>query len=1123
MQHKLYFAALLCGALCLTGCLKNEESPSVTQVRNAKANELESIATLNKANAEATLILANADAKIKEAQVILIQADAEYRRAEAKVKEAEVAIKEAEAAKLLAEAELKKVEADLMSVEIDIKKVELQQRQEELKALIAEYEARIAQAQADIAAAQAAKAYYEGQKQYVEAMLESALVEAQAALLNAKVDLIEAQKAYEDALKGVEAAAAEEAYEEVVALREAVEEASAAYHQAARELLVLQEEYIRAQNEIAKTEAGIQTAKELKAAEIEANNKWIARYEKVLAAIEDYQEMTPDEVLDILNDLMVEYIAEEKVCDEVANAYYAALEAYMNELPNATGLEADDPENPVTYQFTQDFFVPAADEPVVANLPMYPDYYWYHRNENGERTDAYLVTFVDPEDGLTKQVLREEVYGENGWETTNETLLYSFYAGNTGEWGVKEDYELYPELAEGIVYDARTPHATIETREHLPLVIDRAGYEAYVNWANDGLELDRDALIADYEDEIAEAQEEIDRRQAYVEKAQTIVEKMEKVLNETFQQTVTNFNEVWGLYDAYVAADKAYYETYIETGAVERTDAYWAYQEALQALDDAVNSEDPADIQYALAYKANLTTWIANLEEYMATYPNWVKFYEANIAEYKYQLEKANEALAAAQATAQTAQDAYDTQEGKVEAALMAAREAEAAMYEAKKAWIEAGKPAQTDATFIAWKNAAVTAFGEDIEYLEALEDWDYNTIGGKWGEYYTEVGNLAPLATALSDANKDLADAEDAQIVAQNNYDTYEANYNYAAILAGYKEDLAEVNTYLSEYNALVEAAQAKVDETIAAWNEAVGTDAAQGVKDAYDAYQTALDNVENPYADAIIKYGVITDPDDIDNADWSEIIDAINSAYDDADFYAWIYAIFGYDVTDMDYLAWWTEGLADGAANYYALTYYENFMDGIEDPFETQSALGVYYNAYYFNAQIATFQADIEEINAAIEQAYVDCEEAKAENQAILDKVDAVLANEAVYTAAIENLNNLYAKVNEAEKAWFDEYVKVYELEVKIDAAEYALYQAEELEMTIQALKDEIKALEEENADWEAIEDDELILSFAKQELELQASELKVKEALVKSLKDELDAALAALTALTATPAAE
>ena len=373
MQHKLYFAALLCGALCLTGCLKNEESPSVTQVRNAKANELESIATLNKANAEATLILANADAKIKEAQVILIQADAEYRRAEAKVKEAEVAIKEAEAAKLLAEAELKKVEADLMSVEIDIKKVELQQRQEELKALIAEYEARIAQAQADIAAAQAAKAYYEGQKQYVEAMLESALVEAQAALLNAKVDLIEAQKAYEDALKGVEAAAAEEAYEEVVALREAVEEASAAYHQAARELLVLQEEYIRAQNEIAKTEAGIQTAKELKAAEIEANNKWIARYEKVLAAIEDYQEMTPDEVLDILNDLMVEYIAEEKVCDEVANAYYAALEAYMNELPNATGLEADDPENPVTYQFTQDFFVPAADEPVVANLPMYPD------------------------------------------------------------------------------------------------------------------------------------------------------------------------------------------------------------------------------------------------------------------------------------------------------------------------------------------------------------------------------------------------------------------------------------------------------------------------------------------------------------------------------------------------------------------------------------------------------------------------------------------------------------------------------------------------------------------------------------------------------------------------------
>ena len=78
MQKKSLLVALFCGALCLTGCLKNEESASVAQVRIAKANELNSIAKLNEAKAaaeavyaQAELTIANAEAKLNAAHVVV--------------------------------------------------------------------------------------------------------------------------------------------------------------------------------------------------------------------------------------------------------------------------------------------------------------------------------------------------------------------------------------------------------------------------------------------------------------------------------------------------------------------------------------------------------------------------------------------------------------------------------------------------------------------------------------------------------------------------------------------------------------------------------------------------------------------------------------------------------------------------------------------------------------------------------------------------------------------------------------------------------------------------------------------------------------------------------------------
>lgn len=84
MKKKLMMVAVLLGALTLGACVDDNESASVTAVRNAKAKQLESVAALNNANAEAAKILAAADAKLKEAE-------AAYQQALANAKENETA------------------------------------------------------------------------------------------------------------------------------------------------------------------------------------------------------------------------------------------------------------------------------------------------------------------------------------------------------------------------------------------------------------------------------------------------------------------------------------------------------------------------------------------------------------------------------------------------------------------------------------------------------------------------------------------------------------------------------------------------------------------------------------------------------------------------------------------------------------------------------------------------------------------------------------------------------------------------------------------------------------------------------------------------------------------------
>ncbi len=130
MKKKFLLAAVLVGALSLGSCVDDKESPSVTDVRTAKAEQLRSVAELNKATAEATTVRAQAEAAANNALADYRKAQAELEKAkvamqnaetEAKKAELEAVIAKAAADKAKAEAELQtcqaQLEADLMRIQ----------------------------------------------------------------------------------------------------------------------------------------------------------------------------------------------------------------------------------------------------------------------------------------------------------------------------------------------------------------------------------------------------------------------------------------------------------------------------------------------------------------------------------------------------------------------------------------------------------------------------------------------------------------------------------------------------------------------------------------------------------------------------------------------------------------------------------------------------------------------------------------------------------------------------------------------------------------------------------------------------------------------------------------------
>lgn len=144
MNKKFLFGAALVGILGFGSCVDNNESPSVTNIREAKAEQLKALAAVENANAQAALIAANAEAKAKEAQAAYFEAQAAYQQAMADYQAAQTEQAKANAEKAIAEAEVAKQRAanELQKLAGELEIALLQQKTELLNAQTA-YETAI--------------------------------------------------------------------------------------------------------------------------------------------------------------------------------------------------------------------------------------------------------------------------------------------------------------------------------------------------------------------------------------------------------------------------------------------------------------------------------------------------------------------------------------------------------------------------------------------------------------------------------------------------------------------------------------------------------------------------------------------------------------------------------------------------------------------------------------------------------------------------------------------------------------------------------------------------------------------------------------------------------------------
>lgn len=322
MKKKLLLGAVVVAGLTmgLTSCVDNVESASVTNIRNAKTEQLKSLAALNNANAQAALILANAEAAAQaanqaylEAQAALLAAQADYEAAQAELIRAQAALldaqTEAERAKLEYELKLLQAELDKMAQELAAAEAEADAKAKLLEAELKGIEIALQLAQLEL----------QKQTWWFNQMVETALKEAQ------------------DAEEAAAKRAAFEAAMRLQYLLSVYEQASTNLVNARGQLALDQMQLLRAQSGLQDTKQGAQAAILNAQKEKDGYEDEIASLNRTIAFWEEWggKTITVDDVVTARQEWIAALDAEEPLQD----AYDAAEEALTEAKETVDGLK----------------------------------------------------------------------------------------------------------------------------------------------------------------------------------------------------------------------------------------------------------------------------------------------------------------------------------------------------------------------------------------------------------------------------------------------------------------------------------------------------------------------------------------------------------------------------------------------------------------------------------------------------------------------------------------------------------------------------------------------------------------------------------------------------------------
>lgn len=354
MKKKLMMVAVLMGALTLSACVDNNETQSVTDVRNAKVAQLKARAEMNNAEADAAKVLAAAEAQLMNAKAAAAKANAAKVQAETSTIQKQKEL-----------VDLQKVAAEL---ENEAALIENQKAQAALEEALSDLEVAKKNAEAELAR--------------IAAELETNKLLWEAALADAQKDLMDAKEALADELADDPTAT------------EKLEELVAAYSQAITNLIEAQRVLTAEKSDLVALEENLISEEEYKAEQIAANNNSIALYETQIAAYKEYANYMEDADVETLKAEM------DKLEDELSilrDKRMAANKAYNNvSVDYAAANEANDAfwNNPTWNLICNKQFILEDEEGNQENFSMYN---WYSLLDYIPNVDWNNFTWLNKE------------------------------------------------------------------------------------------------------------------------------------------------------------------------------------------------------------------------------------------------------------------------------------------------------------------------------------------------------------------------------------------------------------------------------------------------------------------------------------------------------------------------------------------------------------------------------------------------------------------------------------------------------------------------------------------------------------------------------------------------------